>query len=570
MTQEQRITSVALNRARDNQENAYAEVDEMLGTLNFASRKYEVRVTRIEPDTDENGVSCTGLLHTYKTKVSLEQIQQRFGGGTLEIVIWGPHPQTGKPSFIKRETVMIAGHPKPMPSFINKRDDESASATADVIRAFAESNERAQRRFTEVLEKNASAPSALTEILPVLQPIVEKLFAKSDETTKALIEAQRLEKAREDERRQAEREAAREEREREREAKAEERRLEEKKEERKREEERERRAEERRMEDRKEAERREREKEERELAREARELERERAKEDAIRLREEMREAAAEKQRQHERDLAAQQDRWKQEQQRAAEHAQMMQNFMQMNLDAMERKSESGGLESVTKQLLMLKDLNSTLTGEDREPSTMEKFQEGLQSMVTTLLPVGQQLKNAMGPKPAAPQQQQQQQVIPTPQRAVVVDLGPHRAALPPAQTTATTATQAPVAIPTQNPAPAQSDEIKNDLTEITIPKEAETDALTQAKILMKNVDLAVQRGMTAEQVVEEILNPFEDACPFIMNMASGLTEEQILEMVTSNVIDAEGQPLNWAILSPRGEELVSKAFRLWQEQGEE
>ncbi len=98
----------------------------------------------------------------------------------------------------------------------------------------------------------------------------------------------------------------------------------------------------------------------------------------------------------------------------------------------------------------------------------------------------------------------------------------------------------------------------RNDLTDFPDPKTG-GDLLSSGVLLIKSVDLAVQRSLTAEQIVSQVLEPFEDAVPTLMSMVSGMDAEQLNEFIVGHV------PSDWAILSPRGEELVAKAFELWQ-----
>jgi hypothetical protein len=195
------------------------------------------------------------------------------------------------------------------------------------------------------------------------------------------------------------------------------------------------------------------------------------------------------------------------------------------------------------------------LSGSDREPTGLEKFTEGLEHVASAVMPVAQQVLSAR--RPVAPQQQ-----AAAPSRPIVVDMGPRRAALP--------AHAAPVAQPVQNPAPTttvvateaggadDAPAVINDYTTF-VPATAEDDMTTAGIKIIKNVDLAVQRSMTPKQIVEQILEPFEDSAPMVTAMVSGMTIEQLLEFIEENV------PSEWAILSPRGEELITKAFELWQ-----
>ncbi len=562
MTPEQRQSSPALNRAREFQENAYVELDAMLADLNFSQRNYEIRVSRLSPETDENGVDCTGNLYVYKTKVSIEQIQQRFGGGVYEVKIWGPHPATGVNKILKTDTVKIAGLPKPMPTHKDVQRERQGSEVGEVLRAFAESNDKNQQRVADILDRQRDTPGALSELLPALTPLIERFLSKSEQSTASMIEAQREERRADEARRAEER------------SKEDERRREEREDRRREEDKRrdeERRAEDKRRDDdrRLEEARKEHAREERERLTQEREAERERAREERDRLREEMKQEAAEKQRQHERDLAAQSERTKQDAQRQQEFLSMMQNFQSTQMEMLTARQETGGIKAVTENLLMLKQLSNTLTGNDEEPNGFERFTENLQTAITSVMPVAQQVMAARAPRQQAqqqpqqgqPQQQQQQQ------RPILVDLGPKRTALP-AQQPQQQPTQNPGTPPAAMPA-AQTQEstmpavetIVNDFKEFHFP-DAGDDMKTAGQMLLKNVDLAVQRNMTAEQIVKQVLEPFETLSPMLATMATSLSGEQLVGFVEANV------PSDWAILTPKGEELIVEAFDLWS--GEE
>lgn len=531
-----------LNKAREFQDNAYQEVDTLLASLNFASRRYEVRVSRLEPDTDENGVTCTGLLQTYRQHVTVDQIQQKFGGGVYEIKIFGPHPTTGRPGIIKSETFPIAGLPKPMPSH-RADNDKSRSDTSEVLRAITESNERNQQRVVELLERNRDAPSVVQELLPVLAPLLEKLLSKNDQSTQAIVELQREERRAEERRRDDEKKADEEHRREEREERRRDedlRRLEDQKiDDRRREDER-----------RAESDRREHIREERERAREERAAELMRLKEEREADRARALAEAAEKQRQHERDLAAQNDRAKQDHQRTQE-------YMSVMHDLFASKSESSGVKQIVEQLLMLKNLQGTLTASDEEQTSFDKFTEGFQNVVSTVMPVVQQIAAARKPVAVAPQPATQQPFYAP--KPLLVDLGPQR----PALTMSNVAQEQAQAQQGQQGQQAQQGQqvetiLSNDLIEFAFPTEAD-DMNMSGLLLLKNVDLAVQRNMTPQHIVETILEPFEQLAPMVTAMMSGMTTEQLLGFITANV------PSAWALMSPKGEELLVATFELWQ-----
>ncbi len=590
MSDEARAMSPALKSAREYSEGAYAEIDSLLGNLNFSKRQYEIRVSRIEPDTDENGVSCDGLLHTYKAKVSVDQIMTRFGGGLFEIKVWGPHPTTGTNTVIKTETFRVAGPPKPMPSFRQRDERPASDGLGEVLRAVTDANERSSQRLAQALERSKNAPSAVSELLPV----IEKMLTKGDEDRRAMLDAQREERREAAERRAEERkqEETRRADERRAEEKRDEerRRLEEKRADELRTAERDRREEERRADDKRREDERKLEDRRAQDAREARAAEIEARKEERVREEREherellrLKDEAAERQRQHERDLQAQAERLKADQDRQKEFMTMMNTMQQAQMDMLMNRQENGGIENVTKQMLALKQLQGDLTGANDEPTKMEQITEGVQNIVQTVMPVAQQVLNAVRSK--QPQQQQTTTtatatVGPAPgTRPLVVDVGPMRTALtagqpqaqPQAQPVAQPqaqpqafSTAGPGATPQPQPQPnpgsaGSPGEPVNEYTAITLPQGTE-DFTSLIPMLVKNVDLAIRQNMTPEQIVETILEPFDDKASMLMSLASGLSAEELIEFITANV------PPSWAIMSPRGEEIVVASFELWRQ----
>ena len=570
LTPSQREASGALQQARKFQESAYQEIDSLLAGLNFSSREYEVRVSRYEPEVDEDGVPCVGHLHTYKDKVTVDDICRRFKGGKYELKIYGPHPTTGRLGIIKTERFTVAGYPAPMAKQGRTRDRDESNATGEVLRAITDANERAMQRLTDVMESTkGNSAGIVSEILPAITPLIERFLSKNEESTRLMLAQQQEERRREDERRTDERRTEESRRRDEEERRREERERE--REERKAEEER-RHEEARRTDD----ERRERQREERERLKEEREIERERQREERDRLREETRAELAEKQRQHERDMQMQSERTKADQQYNQQMMQMMQNYSAQNIEILQARMEGGGVKAVTEQLLMLNQLKGELSGDNQEPTNFEKFTEGLDNVVKTVVPgLSQVMQAARGG-----QRQQTQQVTARVQnpgqpmgRPIVVDLGPQRTALPPQAAQQQQPQQVPQ--PQQNPGTppavtgtppeqAQTDIIKNDYTAFAFPT-SNDDMITAGMMLLKDVDLAVQKNLTAEQIVEQVLDPFEASAPFLTSMASGLTTEMMIDFIQSNVPSRD-----WAILTPRGEELVSQAFEMWRDAGAE
>lgn len=547
-------TSPSLQRLSASRESAYQELDTLIAGLNFASREYEIRVSRRDPRETPDGVKCDGYLGSYSDQIRVEDIRRKFGGGTFEVKVFGPHPTTGNKGIIKNETIPIGGEAR-MPEEHSSRHmsatraaQDKQDAMSEMLRQQSEANDRTTERMLSLVESNKADGGMVDKLLPVLAPLIEKMMAKNDDASKALIEAQRAER---EERRRDE------DRRREEERRAEDRRREEEREARKIEDERRReeRAELRRLEEK-------RLQDEREARAEQRRAEDQRRIDD----REQVRRDEAERQRRHEQELSTTLERGRQEKEQmqlmmkltqdaAANNQQMLMQSMQFQIETMTKRAETGGIDSLATQLRTLNDLRTTLTGGDIEQSTMEKVLEGGEKLITMVIPLAQQ---AMSRRQGALPAPQAATAAPTPNpgpKPVVIDLGPKQ----PAQA-ALPAPQAQAALPAPQAAPETSDDPVNDLTQFVFP--AESDDLMQAgTLLLRNVDLAVQQGLTAEQVVAQVLTPFaasSGSANSVLGMASGLDEQQLLDFVTANT------PAGWAIRSPRGEEVVSKAFELW------
>ena len=551
MTAEEKARSGALRRAERFQAQAYEELDSLLANLNFKERRYEIRVERLEPDTDENGVPCTGLLYTYRQPVTVDQIRQRFGGGVFEVKVHGPHPTTGVNRILKHETFTIAGLPKPMTS--TREETRTSSDVADVLRVMAEQNERSERRLSDLLSKTSSSGE---QLLPVVGEALDKWMLhqerqlereRADREERRREEDCRRDKENEERRREEEKQRREEDKRREEERA----RREEEREERRREEERARREEDKRREE--EKERKEHEREERRREEERRRDEEKQRREDE---RERQREEAQERQRQHEREMASVAERMKQDAERQKEYLQMVQNFSQIQIEMLTSRQESGGVEAVTRQLLALKDLKDELTGEGGQPSKVQQFTEGVQEFVQTVVPLGQQVLGGLRGGGGKRQRVQVQATVGE-TKPVLVDVGPiqQQPALPNPQ---------PMQAQAQAHAQAQAQEPEvgaNDFTTFQFPEDGDDFQIAVTK-LIKDVDLAVRLGLPPEKMVTDVLEPFEEHAPLVVATISGMSPEQVLQFLAENVPDT------WAVCSPRGEELVTRAVEVWHERG--
>jgi hypothetical protein len=89
-----------------------------------------------------------------------------------------------------------------------------------------------------------------------------------------------------------------------------------------------------------------------------------------------------------------------------------------------------------------------------------------------------------------------------------------------------------------------------NDFTEFMFPQNADTQKVA-IPALVKNIDLAVQRDMTAEQIRAEVVPFFEKNYRFAMMFIKGMSADELVGFLE------ERTPSSWAIVSPKGEETL-------------
>lgn len=85
-----------------------------------------------------------------------------------------------------------------------------------------------------------------------------------------------------------------------------------------------------------------------------------------------------------------------------------------------------------------------------------------------------------------------------------------------------------------------------NDFTEFVFPANADTQKVA-IPALVKNIDLAIQRGMSAEQIRHDIVPFFEKNYRLAMMFIKGMSADELVEFLE------ERTPSNWVIVSPKG-----------------
>lgn len=515
------------------------DFEQLLSELDFSDSKHKVNVSRTWPDKTSDGQPCSGFLRTYENRVSLAEIQNTFGGGTFVVQVRGPGP-LGKGSLIKTtKTIQIPGEPI-VPRIVNPRAEEekAASNVATIVQQALTAQQKEQERLHQKL---AETERRLFDVLAKkdgdMGSFFPTLLEKMQEERK-LDEMRRMEERRlEEERRREEREAARLERE----------------------------AADRRWREEMEERRRAHEKEMAMIEARSREESKTQAQSTNMLLEFFRAKETADKESRHE--LKDQTDKMSQAymtmmQQGSKQSVEMLMSTMattnQMMMQALQQKR--GGIGEFAEQIIAMKEAMKVLNGEeDPEPETtadkvIRVFKEDVAPMVTPML--GQVMAARAGR--GAPQ------ALPT----AMVDLGPARRSLP-------NPAPAPVAQP-QRPPPAQysateqheetheeaqeetAEMADNDFTEFVFPEKADVQTVAVPS-LVKNIDLAIQRGYSAAQIRAEVVPFFEKNYRMAMLLIKGMSADELVGFLE------ERTPPTWTIVSPRGVEVLKELHALLQ-----
>lgn len=516
--------------------------DEFMEQLEFGPDEHKLSIYRLEPVYDMSGNKIKGHLDTFQVPIGVDEIKQRYGGGTYEVKIMGPHPQTGKGSVIKTvKKIEIAGAPR---DSVNPAQQQQAAGAADsanleILKALIEAKDRDLKRTYEDSEKkekmlyqllNKDDGSKDTLVLMM------QLMDKADKEKRSSVDSLMAE-MREERRIQAERE--REER-REREAK------------------------------------------------EARERE-ERRREEQERDRK-WREEQLELQRRHETQLQQLQLKMQQDANSSSKNAEFMLQFLEKKSEEDRTRSaelmgmqfqlmQEGSRQTVDMMVKAQGIQNSMLTEALKEAKNTKKGGNGLSDLadqVTTLMSI----KSLLSGDSAAPEESVAEKIM-NRAEAFLPSLGetvakvmtarsfatPPRKALPPPQMAyvdedeeelvnmADQNTVTPKPQTTQQPQQPVKQEVDesdmesadNDFTEFHFPDDGASLDIT-ITCLVKNMDLAIRNGMAPKQIVDEVLSKFPAKVVFLLKSSSA---DELIGFLEPRV------PTHWMIASPKGEQIL-------------
>jgi hypothetical protein len=156
---------------------------DILAGINFEPGQHKISVYRMEPEFDtDTGRRITGLCETFRRPVGLDEIQKKFGGGTYKILVTGPREDTGKGSQLKaNKMVDIVGDPIIPTSVTQKRKEEE--------RARQEQDSQLDRIMDRADRREAEAKKEIREMNNTVLQLVAKMADRPAEDPNAAATA---------------------------------------------------------------------------------------------------------------------------------------------------------------------------------------------------------------------------------------------------------------------------------------------------------------------------------------------------------------------------------------------
>jgi hypothetical protein len=198
--------------------NDFADI---LEDLEFGVDAHKISVFRLEPEYDpETGNKMAGLQATFSRPITLEDIQQQFGGGLFRIVVRGPRESSGRGSEIKAQRVVeIAGSAIPLPdprqqarekrkeeekeqqlieALLSREDRRAEESRREAMELRRELAKKEDTMLQLIAKASESKQDPMSSVLPLLENMKEENRRKEER-----YEAQRREE-REEQRRKEE------------------------------------------------------------------------------------------------------------------------------------------------------------------------------------------------------------------------------------------------------------------------------------------------------------------------------------------------------------------------------
>jgi hypothetical protein len=528
------------------------DLEDFYGSLNFGTDSHSVMIERLEPKMDDDGEPISGHLGTFHEKMEIDDVKAKFGGGYYKLTLRGPDSRTGRGTRIKgSKHVRIAGPPKA------KKPAEGGGKIDGIVETLLSNKERDLQRLSKEASDSRNMMLALLtkkdETVPLMMKMMEDQKREAKESMNPIL--QMIMATKQDEQaRLAREETLRVQRE------AEQAKL--------------------------------------EAAREKERTERLRIESENKK----MEELAA--QRRHEQMLKTMELQQQQQQQQSQTMMTLMMSMFQATAknekdssqvllkmmsdngsqaiaqaqammafqgnmfqsalqDAKDTNKSKGAFGETLENLAALKDVFRMFNGQG-EPDDRPGWERAIDKIGETLPTLGatvsQFLQQNKQLQLGAPQPQTTGPMAPG--TVVVAEINeppqvtggnkqkPEQQSAKPAQQPENTQQE-----PTQTEQTVDNN-VVNDFTEVVIPP-AGMDLEQQAIFLVKDLDFAIQNDWEPEKIVSDIFNKFP---PMITTIILAQKADVMIKQLGSKI------PETWALLSPKGEDILRDAYDLLKE----
>ncbi len=559
-----RVPKASLERQAQNQ----AEFEDFQSGLSFGQDQHRIIVSRLDPTHHPvTGANVGGILQTFYHRITEDDLQKEFGGGLFEIRIMGPNPATGKGLVLrKKDQIRIFGEPRSPKSLAAPQAQEDSA----LVKMLEMKDRESQRAHQEAREAQKALLEAMNKpqdngMLQAVLTLVKETQNKSDQSIQSLMIQMREERLAEERRREVER-----------------------KEEAQRRDEERRREEDRRREERADLLRRQDQEEKR------------------------WREEQESKKQQHEKEMMMLQERLKTEAQQQSKSAEMMMTFLERQREAdksradeekrtrenlsksqmemaqigakqniellMEsskfqmsmlkealvdaKSTKNGGISEVARDLMAFKDLQRALVGEEDEGDKTSSAERIMDKVLPALSSVAGGFLASRGGAMGNPGVPPQRQLPPQPQTVAYVDQGPmedgeeYEEDEPAPQYAPQHAPHAPHAAPPSQQVAQDMPRIDNDFKDFVFPPSGSSNEVIVSS-LIKDLDLAVQKDMSPEEIADNVLAKFAEDHPLVAMLLKGASADELVKFIDEKV------PKHWAIASPKGESMIRELHEI-------
>lgn len=176
------------------------EYDEMLASIDFdASKNHKILLTRVKPEWDvSTGRRLAGYLEEFRRPVTPEEIRAKYGGGEYMLILQGPAAPdgSGRTTFKKNKTIEISGDPiiHGAPSSMQRKEE---SGKLDLVQQVLAAKEKdTQRLWAEQQDLKKMLLQTMTKNDSGIKDVVATALTGGGDLRRELMEERRLQEER--------------------------------------------------------------------------------------------------------------------------------------------------------------------------------------------------------------------------------------------------------------------------------------------------------------------------------------------------------------------------------------